>query len=110
MEKRQSFSDSPLTVCESCGGSLSKLIMPAPVIFKGSGWYITDHRSKSNGASLNGKGQNGDGEGAGGGETPSSDKSEKAGTPDKVAPAEKPVATTKAATKSESTAGDAGPC
>lgn len=96
MEKRQSFSDSPLTVCESCGGSLSKVFMPAPVIFKGSGWYITDHRSNSNGASHNGKSQNGNGEGASGGESPSPDKSEKAGTPEKAASVEKPAAATKA--------------
>lgn len=96
IEKRQSFSDSPLAVCESCGGHLARLIMPAPVIFKGSGWYITDHRSNSDGASRNGKSQNGNGDVASGGESPSGDKSEKAGAPEKAASAEKPAAATKA--------------
>jgi putative FmdB family regulatory protein len=44
-EKRQSFSDAPLTTCESCGGSLRRVLHPVGVIFKGSGWYSTDNRN-----------------------------------------------------------------
>jgi putative FmdB family regulatory protein len=47
IEKRQSFSDPPLTTCEQCGGSLRKIIHPVGIVFKGSGWYITDSRSSS---------------------------------------------------------------
>src|ERR1051326_8057096 len=50
IEKRQSFSDPPLTTCEQCGGSLRKVFHPVGIVFKGSGWYVTDSRSK-NGAS-----------------------------------------------------------
>lgn len=45
IERRQSFSDAPLTTCETCGGKLRRLLYPAGVIFKGSGWYSTDSRS-----------------------------------------------------------------
>jgi putative FmdB family regulatory protein len=53
IEKRQSFSDPPLTTCEQCGGALRKVIHPVGIVFKGSGWYITDSRSSS--ASANGR-------------------------------------------------------
>jgi putative FmdB family regulatory protein len=52
-EKRQSFSDQPLTTCEQCGGALRKVIHPVGIVFKGSGWYITDSRSSS--AAANGR-------------------------------------------------------
>src|SRR5215813_6386315 len=54
IEKRQSFSDPPLTTCEQCGGTLRKVIHPVGIVFKGSGWYITDSRSSS--SSANGPG------------------------------------------------------
>lgn len=53
-EKKQSFTDEPLTVCESCQGRLRKVIQPSTVIYKGSGFYSTDHRSKSGGNGRNG--------------------------------------------------------
>ena len=43
-EKRQSFSDDPLTICEACGGELRKLLHPVGIVFKGSGFYNTDYR------------------------------------------------------------------
>lgn len=47
-EQRQSFSDAPLTICPECHQSqLRKVITPAGIVFKGSGWYATDHKSKS---------------------------------------------------------------
>ncbi len=49
IERRQSFSDAPLSTCESCGGALRRLVFPSGVIFKGSGWYSTDSRAASNG-------------------------------------------------------------
>ncbi len=41
----QTFHDDPLTQCTACGGKLAKVFHPAGVIFKGSGWYVTDSRS-----------------------------------------------------------------
>jgi putative FmdB family regulatory protein len=47
VEKRQSFTDPPLTTCEHCGGTLRKIIHPVGIVFKGSGWYSTDSRAAS---------------------------------------------------------------
>lgn len=47
-ERRQSFSDDPITVCPECEGEVRRLLEPAGIIFKGSGFYVTDNRgSKS---------------------------------------------------------------
>src|SRR6476620_5946329 len=47
-EKLQSISDDPIRVCPTCGGETRRVLQPVGVIFKGSGWYITDSRkSKS---------------------------------------------------------------
>jgi putative FmdB family regulatory protein len=50
----QRFSEDPLTDCPACEGSVRRIIQPVGVVFKGSGWYITDSRktseSGSNGA------------------------------------------------------------
>ena len=47
----QRIDDDPLTVCEKCGGKLRKVFHPAGIVFKGSGFYATDSRSKSKSAS-----------------------------------------------------------
>ncbi len=47
LERWQRFHDNPLTRCPSCGGHLQRVFSPAAVIFKGSGWYCTDSRSKT---------------------------------------------------------------
>jgi putative FmdB family regulatory protein len=48
-EKFQSFSAEPLKSCPVCGEPIKKVISPAGIIFKGSGWYITDSK-KANAA------------------------------------------------------------
>lgn len=50
----QKFSDEPLSVHETCGGRVQKLLSRSAIQFKGSGWYITDY-AKSGG----GKGSSG---------------------------------------------------
>ncbi len=45
----QKFSDRPLRVHENCGGELQRLISPAVLQFKGTGWYVTDYARKGNG-------------------------------------------------------------
>lgn len=47
-ERRQSFSDDPITVCPECEGQVRRLIQPVGIVFKGSGFYVTDNRSSSN--------------------------------------------------------------
>ncbi len=47
-EQQQSFSDKPLKKCPECGHiTLHKVYTPVSVIYKGSGFYSTDHRSSS---------------------------------------------------------------
>ena len=47
-EKQQSFTDNPLKTCPECRKkALKKVITPTKVIFKGSGFYATDHKSPS---------------------------------------------------------------
>jgi putative FmdB family regulatory protein len=48
-ERRQRYSDDPITICPECGGHVHRLIQPAGIIFKGSGFYVTDsNRSRKN--------------------------------------------------------------
>jgi putative FmdB family regulatory protein len=55
-EIRQKITDEPLTDCPKCKGKLAKMLYPAGVIFKGSGYYTTDYKAsgKSAGESSNG--------------------------------------------------------
>lgn len=46
-EKLQALNDEPIKICEICGAPVRKVYHPAGIIFKGSGWYKTDNRSKS---------------------------------------------------------------
>ena len=39
----QKFSDAPLTVHETCGGAVERLISAPGLHFKGTGWYVTDY-------------------------------------------------------------------
>jgi putative FmdB family regulatory protein len=43
-EKRQQFNEAPLATCPQCQGRLRRVIHSSPLIFKGSGFYITDSR------------------------------------------------------------------
>lgn len=46
-EASQSITAKPLTTCPRCGGKLKRLISSGSgFLFKGSGFYITDYRSK----------------------------------------------------------------
>ena len=50
-EKWQSMKDASITECPECGYPVHKIYHPAGIIFKGSGWYITDNRKSSGGES-----------------------------------------------------------
>ena len=47
LEVVQSFRDEPLTTCGNCSGALRKVFSAAGIIFKGSGYYVTDTRAKA---------------------------------------------------------------
>ena len=47
-ERLQGFNDPVLTRCPECNKkSLRKVYTPVGIVFKGSGFYATDHRSPS---------------------------------------------------------------
>ncbi len=54
-EKMQKFSDKPLTRCPECRGVVRRLIQPVGIVFKGSGWYITDSKKSSSATVSSGK-------------------------------------------------------
>lgn len=47
-DRRQHFDDPVLTRCPECNKeALRKVYLPVGIVFKGSGFYATDHRSPS---------------------------------------------------------------
>ncbi len=43
-ELRRSFHDTSVPQCPRCEGRTRRLFQPAAIIFKGSGFYVTDSR------------------------------------------------------------------
>ncbi|HEY7833901.1 MAG TPA: FmdB family zinc ribbon protein [Ktedonobacterales bacterium] len=68
-ETWQKMSDDPLTTCPTCGAAIHRVLFPAGIVFKGGGFYSTDHRHEG-GA----KAEHAD-------TAEKSDKADKAGTP-----------------------------
>ena len=46
-EVKQSFSDDALTTCQVCDEPVRKIFSAAGIVFKGSGYYVTDTRGTS---------------------------------------------------------------
>jgi putative FmdB family regulatory protein len=42
---RHGFDDRPDVTCEKCGAAMTRRFSAAPIVFKGSGFYVTDSRS-----------------------------------------------------------------
>ena len=80
-ERMQSFHDEPIRVCPHCGGETRRVFHPVGVIFKGSGWYITDSR-KSTSESTGSTGTSGD----------KADKAASTGSKDGESPSNAPAA------------------
>jgi len=69
----QSFDEKPKTRhAGGCGGKLQKVMSPAGIVLKGSGFYKTDNRSSKSGAK---SGANGAGKDSSGSESKSSESS-----------------------------------
>jgi putative FmdB family regulatory protein len=47
IEVRHGFNESHADPCPACGGALQRVFSAAPIVFKGSGYYITDSRKPS---------------------------------------------------------------
>ena len=45
-EVQQKMSDPALSACAECGAALQKVISASAIMFKGSGWYVTDYSDK----------------------------------------------------------------
>ncbi len=50
-EVRHGFKDVYAQPCPTCGGELARVFNPAGIVFKGSGFYITDSRKGGSGES-----------------------------------------------------------
>jgi putative FmdB family regulatory protein len=59
-EQWQKMTDEPLETCPECSGHIRKVFFPAGIVFKGSGFYKTDHRVSSNVKDTNGQATKGD--------------------------------------------------
>ena len=46
-EEIQRFNDKPINICPKCQGKTRRVIHSTPIVFKGSGFYITDSRGGS---------------------------------------------------------------
>ena len=46
-ERRQRMTEPSLEDCPECEGHVHRVIQPVGIVFKGSGFYVTDNRSKS---------------------------------------------------------------
>jgi putative FmdB family regulatory protein len=56
-EVKQSIKDDPLSACERCGKAVRRLISSPGIMFKGSGWYVTDYSDKLKPPSSSGEGE-----------------------------------------------------
>jgi putative FmdB family regulatory protein len=48
-ERRQGFHEEPVAMCPACNSKSRRVIHSVPVLFKGSGFYCTDHGRGSSG-------------------------------------------------------------
>lgn len=46
-ERKQRFDEEPVAMCPRCQGKSRRVLHSVPVIFRGSGFYITDSRKSS---------------------------------------------------------------
>jgi putative FmdB family regulatory protein len=53
-ETWQKMTDEPLTICPECGGQIRRVLFPAGIVFKGSGFYKTDHNGSGAAVGANG--------------------------------------------------------
>jgi putative FmdB family regulatory protein len=73
-EIRQSFADAPLEIDPKTGQRVHRVIQPSGIIFKGSGFYVTDNKGSSRVVSASNNG--GDSSDSGSTETKSDAKAE----------------------------------
>ncbi len=52
-EERQGFDAESVMICPRCQNQAKRIFQAAPIIFKGSGFYVTDHGKRSSTTSQN---------------------------------------------------------
>jgi putative FmdB family regulatory protein len=57
-ETWQKMTDEPLTTCPECGSQIRRVLFPTGIVFKGSGFYNTDHNSNGSSVATNSDGDN----------------------------------------------------
>lgn len=45
-ELKQSIKEEPVATCTRCGKTVNRIISAPAIMFKGTGWYITDYSDK----------------------------------------------------------------
>src|ERR1700759_2822080 len=87
LEVFQTFAEAPLTKHKGCGGTLAKVLSPAGIVLKGSGFYKTANRTSSSkrraSKDSNGKRDSGSSEAKSGESKSSSSDSSGSGSSDK---------------------------
>jgi putative FmdB family regulatory protein len=101
-EEFQSFTDDALSVCPVCGGRLRKVFNAVGVVFKGSGFYRNDSRSKSSSSANGAKADSGSSTGSGDSSSSSSDSS---GSSSSSGSSDSSSSSSSSATTSSTTAG-----
>jgi putative FmdB family regulatory protein len=101
-EVKQSIKADPLSTCERCGKAIRRLISSPGIMFKGSGWYVTDYSDKLKPPSSKGSETGGTNSGAkSSGEKNDGEKKEPAAaTPASSAPSSSTVTSTTASSSS----------
>ncbi len=46
-ERKQGFNEEPTAMCPHCQGKARRVLHSTPVIFRGSGFYVTDSRKST---------------------------------------------------------------
>jgi putative FmdB family regulatory protein len=97
----QKFSDPSLTTCPDCDGNLRKVFSAVGVVFKGSGFYATDNRTKGKSNAATSSSSSAESTGSSSGGSSSSDaagaSSSGAGAPSATASSTAPAAAGSAA-------------
>jgi putative FmdB family regulatory protein len=96
-EARQRFSDDPLSECPVCASPVRKVITPVGIVFKGSGFYVTDNKNGKAVSTANGSGSSS--------KTDTSEKTEKS---DKGEKADSSAATASTSSSKADTASASG--
>jgi putative FmdB family regulatory protein len=86
-ERIQKFSDPPVEICPSCGGTVKKLLSSPAIQFKGSGWYITDYAKKPTGEAKSGSATKDSSSGEGGADSGSASTKDSKAKESKESPA-----------------------